>query len=320
MKKVWIVCPVFNESSCIVPFLIELQTILKTLSTNYRFKILLINDGSQDDTCQKINEYQKQNSDQDIELELLNFARNFGHQAAIVAGLIRAAESKVEAVITMDSDGEHPPHLITSLLSAWEAGSLIVHTRREAHQDLPALKRFLSQCFYRLMNAMGHPIQQGMADFKLWDAGLLNQVQTFLPRCGSTRLFASWLYPNGKVVRYEQKFNSAKVSHFTFRKICSFANRSFFMYSDAPLRLSVGLGTAAIFLSLVYLVYVLVAYATGNTIPGWTSLAVAILFLGGVQIFSIGLLGEYLLQRVFRAQIPLYVVTDKIRPNPDLKR
>lgn len=317
MKNIWVICPVYNESQFIIQFLLDLTDSLNSFIgyplgselSKYHFHILLINDGSKDRSLETILHH-KDHRSSPVSLEVVSFSRNFGHQAAVVAGLIKATEKGADAVITMDSDGEHPVEVLPKLIWHWEKGHLIVHTRRKMHRDLSIFKRLTSHCFYQLMSFAGSPIQNGMADFKLWDGGLLREVKEFLPKCGSTRLFASWVYPTGPIVEYQQKVAFGKVSHFNFRKMCSFANRSFFLYSDMPLRFSVAVGAAAIVLSLFYLIYVLIAHFGGNTIPGWTSLAVVILFLGGVQIFSIGLLGEYLLQRVFRSQVPLYVLRD----------
>ena len=146
-----------------------------------------------------------------------------------------------------------------------------------------------------------------MADFKVWDGALLKQVHLHLNNCGSTRLFAAWLAPHGACVEFVQPSVEGRVSRFTFGKMTSFAFRSFFSYSDLPLRLSTLFGAISIALGFLYLLFAFFSFLNGKTAQGWTSLTFLVTFFGGIQVFCVGILGEYLIQRNFKSILPVFV-------------
>jgi dolichol-phosphate mannosyltransferase len=246
-------------------------------------------------------------SERDVTLRVLPLVRNFGHQAAVIAGLREAAVA-ADFVITLDADGEHPHALVPTLVEEWRRGAPIVHTMRLPHGDLSLFKRRASAAYYSLVARISSVrIRPGMADFKLWDGMLLRQLTSFLPACGSTRVFAAWLAPNAPVVRYEQRVEAGRKSRFTLSKNLSLALDGLVRYSDLPLRLSLLMSLFAVLVGILQSCYVLWASLTNRVVPGWSSVMIIVAFFGAMQSLAVGVLGEYLLRIQFRKSLPLFV-------------
>lgn len=309
----FIVMPAFNESDGIYGFLSCLKQHLHTLSnehlSNFHWTLLVINDGSRDNTEERLTQASRELSDERVTISYASLLRNFGHQSALLAGLRTAAVRGADFVITLDADGEHPIGLIREIVEHWQGGAQIVHTSRLPDERLSAFKRRTSSLYYSLLRRFGHlDIGSGMADYKLWDGALLRQVKSYLNTCGSTRAFASWLVPQAPVVFYRQEVIEGRVSRFTFVKMVSLAVNGLVKYSDFPIRLAFYVGLCALGVGLFYLVFAVVAYFLGKTIPGWTSIMAMVVFFGGVQCFLLGIYGEYFLRNLFRTTLPTFVL------------
>ncbi|ABS28626.1 glycosyl transferase family 2 [Anaeromyxobacter sp. Fw109-5] len=305
----YVVVPAFNEEAGITAFVRELASAMSRLAAEHggAFTILIVDDGSLDATGETVERLAREPQPPGVDLRLLSLARNFGHQAALVAGLVEASRDG-DFAITMDADGEHPIEIVPRLVDCWLAGDSIVHTARRPNAALTAWKRATSAGYYRTMRTLsGLQIAPGMADFKLWDGDLLRQVRDFLPGCGSTRVFAAWLAPGGTVVPYDQRF-ARRESRFTSRKMWSLALGGLVRYSDVPLRLSMAVGLVSILFAAGLSAFVLWGSATGRTVPGWSSMMIALSIFSGLQSFSLGILGEYLLRNTFRAALPKFVL------------
>jgi dolichol-phosphate mannosyltransferase len=321
MKKkpsAWIVIPAYHEEKRIRGFIAELTTALLPSCESTSFHILIVNDGSRDGTEGAVRSLVG-TLPTGFTIECVSLLRNFGHQAALTCGLTRAAAGDADFAVTLDGDGEHPPAVIPQLIAHWRQGAPIVHTLRREHEGLGWFKRMSSRAFYLLMNAGAVNISAGMADFKLWDGDLLRQIAPHLPLCGSTRLFAAWLAPDAPRVEFDQIVIAGRVSRFTLRKMISLAFRGFFSYSDIPIRIGTLFGLISIALSLLYLLFVLYSFSQGKTVPGWTSLTLLITLFGGIQVFCIGILGEYLIQRNFRSLLPNFVIRSHRNDHLDVK-
>lgn len=311
--KAFIVMPAFNEGDGIHGFLSRLKQHVHTLSAehfaNFHWTLLVVNDGSKDNTEECLKRASRELSDERVTVSYASLLRNFGHQPALLAGLRTAAVRGADFVITLDADGEHPIGLIREIVEHWQGGAQIVHTSRLPDERLSMFKRRSSSLYYSLLRKFGHlDIGSGMADYKLWDGSLLRQVKSYLNTCGSTRAFASWLVPQAPVVFYRQEVVEGRVSRFTFVKMVSLAINGLVRYSDFPIRLAFYIGTCALGVGFLYFVFAIVAHLLGETIPGWTSIMAMVVFFGGVQCFLLGIYGEYFLRNLFRTTLPTFVV------------
>lgn len=309
----FIVMPAFNEAAGIHGFLSCLKKHVQGLSaehfTNFHWTLLVVNDGSKDNTEDCLKQSALDLSDDQVTVSYVSLLRNFGHQPALLAGLRTAAVRGADFVITLDADGEHPIGLIREIIEHWQAGAQIVHTSRLPDERLSAFKRRTSSLYYSLLRKFGHlEIGNGMADYKLWDGSLLRQVKSYLNTCGSTRAFASWLVPQAPVVFYRQEVIEGRVSRFTLMKMLSLAVNGLVRYSDFPIRLAFYVGLCALGLGTVLFTFSVFAYFLGKTIPGWTSIMAMVVFFGGVQCFLLGIYGEYFLRNLFRTTLPTFVV------------
>jgi polyisoprenyl-phosphate glycosyltransferase len=303
-KTVSIAIPVFNEAENIPILFDHLKPVLDSLP--FTFEILFVDDGSTDETYTKIKELQRR----DRRVKAISFSRNFGHQAALTAGLQYATG---DAVITMDGDLQHPPSLIPTLLERWTEGFRIVYTTREATADESFFKKSTSRLFYRIINAFSDtPVQPFAADFRLLDRTVVDSLNTLKERDRFLRGLIGWMGFPSIGIPYQADERAAGTSKYSTRKMIKLAVDGILSFSAAPLHLVTYLGLAVSFLSFVYGLYSIYAYFFTNlTIPGWTSLLVTVLFLGGVQLFSIGFLGEYLIRVYNEAKgRPPYIIQE----------
>lgn len=309
----FLVMPAFNEAEGIQLYLARVQRYLQGLTDTkfpiIRWTVLVVNDGSCDQTKARLKEAANNLSQGSVTISYASLLRNFGHQAALLAGMRIAVSKSASVVITLDADGEHPMELIEDLIPHWLDGAKIVHTTRLPDERLSKMKGLSSRCYYSLMRRLGHlRMLDGMADYKLWDGALLRQVRAYLNTCGSTRAFASWLSPEAPVVPYRQDVIEGRQSRFTFRKMVSLALNSLIKYSEFPIRLAFYIGAFALLLGTLLFIFAVISYFLGLTKQGWASTVALIVFFGGVQCFLLGIYGEYFLRNLFRAQLPAFVV------------
>jgi dolichol-phosphate mannosyltransferase len=305
-----IVVPVFNEVESIPILFDHLRKILHELPFN--FEILFVDDGSTDGTYLAIKDMQKR----DRRVKALSFSRNFGHQAALSAGLQYASG---DAVITMDGDLQHPPSLIPTLIEKWREGFEIVYTTRESTADESFFKKMTSRLFYRIINAFSEtPVHPFAADFRLLDRAVVRSLNTLEEHDRFLRGLIGWLGFSNVGVSYTADPRAAGKSKYTVGKMIRLGLNGIISFSAAPLHLVTYLGIIASFLGFLYGIYSLyVRFFTNGTVQGWTSLIIVILFLGGVQLISIGILGEYLI-RVYdeTKRRPLFIVRDSLGLEP----
>ncbi len=315
----WLVIPAYNEAAGIAANLDTLAAFVSSYGqeANIHFTLLVVDDGSKDATRERVQESVASLATRGVALRLLPLVRNFGQQAAIIAGLMDAAR-EADFVVTLDADGEHPHELIPSMVDEWARGAAIVHTVRRPHRDLGAFKRAASAAHYALIARISSVrIRSGMADFKLWDGALLRQLSSFLPACGSTRVFAAWLAPNAPALAYDQRVAEGRSSRFTLSKNLSLALDGVIRYTDLPLRLSLIMSMFAVMVGIFQSAFVIWASLNDRVIPGWSSVMIIVAFFGAMQGLSIGVLGEYLLRIQFRKSMPLFVTMLRDRPGPD---
>lgn len=283
-----IVIPCYFEEENIQFMYAEVVNTLK----DRELEILFVDDGSGDGTFGKIREL----AASDKRVRGIRLSRNFGHQVALLAGM---KEAKGDAVITLDGDGQHPPALIPALLEKAEEGYDIVNTRRVDGKETGAFKRHSSRWFYCFINRLSEVrIEPAAADFRLMTRRALDAYLQIGEHDRFTRGLIGWMGFSQAIVHYEPGRRHAGRTKYSFRKMRKFAFDGITSFSSRPLRLSMYMGSFVLLFALAYIIYALVMHFTGNTNPGWTSLLITILILGGIQLFAIGIIGEYI-ARIF---------------------
>jgi glycosyltransferase involved in cell wall biosynthesis len=305
MKKISFVVPVFNEQENIHEFYRRITDVMAPLS--YDYELLFIDDGSRDRTAELIQEL----VDRDSHVQGYLFSRNFGHQLALTCGLDHASG---DAVISMDGDLQHPPEMIPQLLKLWEEGYEIVQTVREATEDATVFKSLTSRLYYKLINTMSEVrVTPGGSDFRLMDRKAVDALDSYRERARFIRGMVNNLGFRYTTVSFVAPPRFAGHSKFSLKKMLRFALDGITGFSRVPLRLAFYAGLIFGIGSLLLLLHVLYAYLTGTAVPGWTTLAAAQFFLGGVELMGIGVVGEYV-GRIFDEvkHRPLYIVREHL--------
>lgn len=301
-----VVCPCFNEAEVVRPFYQKLKGTLDSLE-GLRCRILFVDDGSGDDTLARLNEI----AAEDPAVSVYSLSRNFGHQVALTAGLDAA---RGDAVVMMDSDLQHPPSLIPKMVELWRQGNDVVSAVRKCTADETWFKRLSSWAFYRLINWSSEtPIYAGAADFCLLSRRAHKSLRQLPERHRFLRGMVSWIGFRRAFVEYEAPARAAGKSKYTLRRMLRLASNAVFSFSAAPLQSSARVGMLAIAAGLLYLVYVVGRYLLWHDlVPGWSSVVCCMVILGGLQLFFIGLIGEYL-ARIFEEvkRRPLYLLKQK---------
>ncbi|MDQ7005789.1 MAG: glycosyltransferase family 2 protein [Acidobacteriota bacterium] len=305
-----VVIPVYNEEEVLPHMYARLTEVLEKLDESY--EILLVNDGSRDRSLEIMVELRER----DPRVTLVNLARNFGHQLAVTAGLDHA---RGQAVVIIDADLQDPPEVIPAMLERWREGYDVVYGQRVARAGESLFKKLTAAAFYRFLRRMTSvdiPVDTG--DFRL----LSRRVVDAMSRLGEHHRFLrgmiAWLGFRQVALQYERAPRFAGETKYPLRKMLRFAADATVSFSFLPLRAATALGFLVAAACLIYAGYAVWARLfAGVTVSGWTSLMVAVLFLGAVQLLSLGVIGEYL-GRVYEEVKgrPLYV-TDFVAQGTD---
>jgi polyisoprenyl-phosphate glycosyltransferase len=269
-------------------------------------ELIFVDDGSKDSTFEKIAEL----SAKDKRVKGIQLSRNFGHQVALLAGM---REAKGSIIICMDADGQHPAAVIPELLKKQKEGFDIVNTRRLENKNTGWFKRASSRWFYRMINMMSDvKIEPASADFRLMTRKALDAYLEIGEHDRFTRGLVGWIGFKQAIVEFMPDERNAGLTKYTFRRMRQFAFDGITSFSSKPLRISMYMGVIVFLLAILYVIYALVMHFTGHTNPGWTSLLITILLLGGIQLFSIGIIGEYI-ARIFNEAKgrPHYFISDR---------
>jgi len=282
-----VVVPSYFEQDNLDKLYEELMHVLKNIESQY--EIILVDDGSKDGTWEKIQSLNRK----DKRVKGLQFSKNFGHQYALLAGLNVA---KGQAIITMDADLQHPPKYVAKLIDEWEKGAKIVNTKRIDNKKTSWFKKTTSKWFYKIFSFLsGVEMNPGMADFRLLDRQVVDEILNF----GESGLFLrgliSWLgYPQA-IVEYESSSRFSGQTKYTFKKMLKFGLDGISSFSIVPLRLGIILGIITSIFAFIELVYVVsVRLFSETAIPGWASGLGVVSFLFGVLFIIIGVMGEYI--------------------------
>ena len=304
-----IVVPLFNEAPVLGRFYDRLREVLDRLAVPA--EIWLVDDGSRDDTAAIAGAL----ADQDPRVGVISFSRNFGHQMALTAGLDHA---QGDVVVCLDGDGQHPPALIPEMLALYQQGYDIVLTRRRSHGET-WLKRLTSVGFYKLINALsGTAIEPGAADFRLMSGRAARALSSAREFHRFLRGMVQWIGFRSTMIDFDPAPRLAGETKYTFRKMLRLALHATVSFSTVPLRLSILLGLILVALAAVeagHAVYLVLSGQHDRLVPGWTSLMLAVLGIGGVQLIMLGVIGQYI-GMIFE-QVkgrPLYIVRDLMAP------
>ena len=300
-----IIVPVFNEESVIDEFSKRILAVMDSLGKP--FEVIFVDDGSTDATFQKACEWASKSRS----IKALRLSRNFGHQIAITAGIDAASG---EAVVVMDGDLQHPPELIPEMAGKWAEGFHVVNTARMETEGIPLKKKIFSKVFYRLINIDSEvPIYPDAADFRLMDRAAVEAFRQLREQDRFVRGLTSWIGFKQTSVPFNAPERHSGKSKYTLRKMLKFAVNGITSFTTLPLKAVGVFGLIVAAASFVYAAFALYEkIVLGITVEGWTSLLVGILFLGGVQLVSIGVLGAYI-ARIF-TQVknrPLYFVQER---------
>ncbi len=299
-----VVVPCHNEQAVLATLHAELSERIPPLVAEY--ELVFVDDGSRDATLDLL----RQLAALDEHVRFVSFSRNFGKEAAIFAGL---REATGDAVILMDADLQHPPSLIAALLAEFEPGVDQVVAERNRAGD-PWLRTVLSRLYYRLMGrATDVPLSDGQGDFRLLSR---RAVEALLAMPESNRFskgLFSWIGFERRVVRYDNIARAAGTSSWSFGGLLNYGMDGVMSFNSRPLRILIWVGLTVALLSLVYAVVIVVqALTNGITAPGYVTLLVAITALGGMQLVSLGVIGEYI-GRIYQEvkRRPAYIVRDR---------
>ena len=298
-----VVSPCFNEADSLRPFLNGLRTTLDALDATY--EVIVVDDGSTDSSWSVLE------ATNWPELRALRLVANRGHQVALDAGIREVAG---DYVVTMDSDGQHPPELIpVLLLAAKQTNSDVVYAIRQDRTEDSWFKRSTARVYYRLMRSMtGVAIQDSAADYRLMTRFVVDVINQ-IPDQKVFRLLLPYLGFSSTTVEFQALPREHGESKYSFGRMAGLAVRSSIQFSTKPLRIVMGIGFVMSFLAALWLIWVLVDFAAGRTVAGWASQMSVTLIVGGLMLFGLGIVGEYVGEVFERVKgRPNYLIRDEI--------
>ncbi len=308
MKKVSIVIPMYYEEKVVDECYKRIKEVLVKLD-NYEHEIIFINDGSKDKTLEILEEIAKK----DENVKVISFSRNFGHQAAVTAGL---KEVTGDVVVIIDADLQDPPELIPDMLKLWEEGNEVVYGKRKKRDGESIFKLMTAKMFYKTLNALSDvDIPKDTGDFRLVDRKVVEKMNNLPEHNKFLRGLWSWLGFKQYAFEYERKERFAGETKYPLKKMLKLASDGIISFSSKPIKLVGALGIISIIVSIILFIYAIFAYIFKfeGLSAGWTSIIVAISFFSGVQLLSLWIISEYI-GRIYDESKgrPQYVIDKKI--------
>jgi glycosyltransferase involved in cell wall biosynthesis len=308
-KLISLIVPFYNEEESVDIFFDTVLPIMKSIE--YKYEVICINDGSSDNTLDRL----KAIYEIDKNIVIVNFSRNFGKEAALTAGIDYA---EGDAVIPMDCDLQDPPLLIPSMIKKWENGYEVVLAKRINRDSDSFLKRVTAKLFYKFHNKISDfPIPENIGDFRLIDRMVVEAIKLLPERRRFMKGIFSWVGFKSCIVEYTREPRAAGMTKFNGWKLWNFAIEGITSFSTIPLRVWTYIGLIVSLISIFYGGFIVVrTLVEGVVTPGYASLFSAILFLGGIQLIGIGVIGEYI-GRIYveSKQRPIYIVKDVMKDN-----
>jgi dolichol-phosphate mannosyltransferase len=299
-----LVVPVYNEAE-VLPAFYERTSRALTGLLDLEYEIVFVDDGSRDDSYGQLAAF----ASRDPRVRVLKFSRNFGHQIAITAGVDHA---RGDCVVVIDSDLQDPPEVIPQMVDKWRAGFDVVYGVRAERDGEGAMKLLTASAFYRLLNRLTSlQIPTDVGDFRLMSRRAVEELKQLREKDRFVRGLVSWIGFNQTGVSYHRDKRYAGETKYPYRKMIKFAFDGITSFSTVPLKLATWCGYGASMLAFLYLASVFVQWMLDITVQGWATMMVAVLFIGGVQLICLGILGEYL-GRIFNEvkRRPMYVVEE----------
>ena len=288
MKKISVLIPCYNEEKTLPLLYPELVKLMEGLP-DYEWEIMFVNDGSADNTLHILQQLRQQ----DKRVNYVDLSRNFGKEVAMLAGFDYVTG---DCMVIIDADLQHPPTLIPELIRWWEQGYDDVYAKRRSRGKESWLRRRLSLLFYKLLQSSSRfDVLQNVGDFRLLDRKCINALKRMRESERYTKGMYSWIGFNKKEVEFDQGDRLAGDSSWNFRRLFSFALDGITSFTNAPLRISTMMGFVVSVCAFLYMIYVFCkALIYGDPVQGYPTLVILVLFLGGIQLLSLGIIGEYI--------------------------
>src|SRR5437868_11216359 len=297
-----IVAPVFNERELVAAFVER----ARTAASDYEFELVLVDDGSTDGTADLLDRL----ADEDWRVRVIHLSRNFGHQAALTAGLEHAAG---DVVVMIDADLQDPPELIGEMVSEWSRGADVVYAVRRQREGETAFKLATASFFYKLFDKLTQvDLEPNSGDFRLLDRRALDALLSMTERSRFLRGMTVWVGFQQTAVPYERDARHAGETKYTVRRMLRFSLDAITSFSHLPLQLATYAGTLSAGVAFVATPVVILLRLFDSYLPGFGSITIAILLLGGIQLIALGMIGEYV-GRIYDEvkDRPLYIVRDE---------
>lgn len=305
MKRISILIPAYNEEQVLDKLMIRLANLANTVK-DYDFEFLFVNDGSKDKTLSIIREY----AEKDSRVSYLNLSRNFGKEIGMIAGLDHVTG---DAAVIIDADLQDPPELIPEMIRLWEEGYDDVFAKRKSREGESWFKKFTSRMYYKTLQRVTRiPIQEDTGDFRLLDRRVVEALKEFRESQRNTKAMFSWIGFHKKEVLYDRDPRVAGETKWSYVKLAELAIDGITSFTTAPLRIATYAGILVSVLAFLYLIFLVFrTLFVGTDLAGYPSTMAVILFLGGVQLLSLGIIGEYV-GRIFNEtkQRPLYLIEE----------
>ena len=300
-----VVIPCFNEEDSIPFFYSEMERI--QIEMKKKFEYIFINDGSTDNTLSVLRRLNASNPN----VHYLSFSRNFGKEAALYAGLQRATG---DYVTVMDADLQDPPELLIEMYAKIQEGYDVVGTRRADRKGEPPIRSFFAKAFYWLINKISDTeMVDGARDFRLMTRQVVDAILEFKEVNRFSKGLFSWVGFDVAYVSYENRERVAGETSWSFWKLLNYSLDGFINFSEVPLKLATWAGTFSFLISLVGIFFVVIRKLTiGGSVSGWASLVSIILFIGGIQLLALGIIGNYI-SKIFleTKKRPVYIIKEK---------